>query len=255
MPYEAPNPTKLRIKPTYNTGDYGHDVSFPLTLMQASNVQTLTPSGASLHQTTENSALPIDEVLSFISESDKCEQLHAGNDTDFDKTWLIQPDMSFMSYKISVNIGFGLKVSAHTSGNVNLGNIHITLTELGLGSGDIVLKDLIIDAGAPNLTGTGEQITLFHADILDKIKFRNNKPVKLRIQTESSKSGTATYQVGMLPVFPLIKTAVPKIWLLSQCEIHAHATLDHAYPIWRDQDNDMLMDYSGCAEDEAGRCS
>ena len=66
MPYEAPNPTKLRIKPTYNTGDYGHDVSFPLTLMQASNVQTLTPSGASLHQTTENSALPIDEVLSFI---------------------------------------------------------------------------------------------------------------------------------------------------------------------------------------------
>ena len=163
--------------------------------------------------------------------------------------------MSFMSYKISVNIGFGLKVSAYTSGNVNLGYVHITLTELGLGSGDIVLKDLVIDAGAPNLGATGEQITLFHADILDKIKFRNNKPVKLRIQTESSKSGTATYQVGMLPVFPLIKTAVPKIWLLSQCEIHAHATLDHAYPIWRDQDNDMLMDYSGCAEDEAGRCS
>ena len=40
MSYEPPNPTKLRIKPTYNTGDYGHDVLLPLALAQSSNVQT-----------------------------------------------------------------------------------------------------------------------------------------------------------------------------------------------------------------------
>ena len=128
--YEIGNPTKLRAKPTYNIGDYGHDLSLPLLLAQASNVQTLTPSTASFHQTEHDSALPIDEVLSFISESDKCEQLHAGNDTDFDKTWLIQPDMSFFSYKIALNMGIGLKVSAYTSGNITVDNVHLTITRL-----------------------------------------------------------------------------------------------------------------------------
>ena len=247
--YEIGNPTKLRIKPTYNVGDYGHDLSLPLLLAQASNVQTLTPSTSSFHQTEHDSALPIDEVLSFISESDKCEQLHAGNDTDFDKTWLITPDMSFFSYKISLTFGIGLKVSAYTSGNITVDNIHLTLTEIGDGAGDIVIADLRIPTGASALSATGEQIIMFHADIMNKIKFNNSKPVKVRIQTETTKSGTATYQVGMLPVYPMIPTAVPKQWLLSQVEIHAHASLDHAFPIWRDSDNDQRLDYSGCSPD------
>lgn len=247
MSYEPPNPTKLRIKPTYNTGDYGHDVLLPLALAQSSNVQTLTPSTATFHQTEHESALPIDAFQMIASNSDKCLQLHTGNDTDFDKTWLIQPDMSFMSYKISLTMGIGLKVSAYTGGNITVDSVRLVLTELGLGSGDIILKDLTMSPGSASLSALGEQITIFHADILDKIKFRNNKPVTLRILINASKSGTATYQVGMLPIYPLVTTAAPKLWLTSQVEIHAHATLDHAYPIWRDQDNDMKLDYSGCA--------
>ena len=83
--------------------------------------------------------------------------------------------------------------------------------------------------------------------ILQKIKFTNNRPVSMRIRTVSSKSGTATYQIGMCPVYPMIPTAVPKPWLLSQVEIHAHASLDHAFPIWRDSDNDQRLDDSGCS--------
>ena len=245
--FEIGDPTKLRIKPTYNVGDYGHDVSFPLLLSQATNLVTLTPSTSSFHQTQHDSANPIDEVLSFISESDKCELLHNGNDTDFDKTWLIQPDMSFFSYKIALSFGIGLKVSAYTSGNITAESIRLTLTELGDGVGDIVIADLTIPTGASALSATGEQIIMFHADILQKIKFTNNRPVTMRIRTVSSKSGTATYQVGMLPVYPMIPTAVPKQWLLSQVEIHAHASLDHAFPIWRDSDNDQRLDYSGCS--------
>ena len=247
MEYELPDPTKLRIKPTYNVGDYGQDVHLPLTLSQASNVVTLTPSTASFHQTAHHSALPIDALLMFISESDKCELLHAGNDTNFDKTFLISPDMSFFSYKIALTFGIGLKVSAYTSGNVNVNNVHLTITEIGDGAGDTVIADLTVGAGASNLTATGEQITLFHADIIEPIKFTKSRPIKVRIQTEASKSGTATFQVGMLPVFPIIPTAVPKQWLLSQIEVHAHASLDHAFPIWRDQTNQEKMDYSGCS--------
>jgi len=247
--YEIGNPTKLRIKPVYDTGSYGHDLSLPLLLAQSTNLATLTPSTSSFHQTEHDSALPIDEVLSFISDSDKCELLHNGNDTDFDKTWLIQPDMTAWSYKIALNMGIGLKVSAYTSGNITVDNIHLTLTEVGDGAGDIVIADLRIPTGASALSATGEQIIMFHADIMNKIRFNNNKPIKVRLQTESTKSGTATYQVGILPVYPMIPTAVPKEWLLSQVEIHLHASLDHAFPIWRDSDNDQRLDYSGCSPD------
>ena len=247
MEYELPDPTKLRTKPVYNVGDYGEDVVFPLVLSQASNLATLTPSTASFHQTEHDSALPIDALARFVSNSDKCELLHAGNDTNFDKTFLISPDMSFFAYKIALTFGLGLKVSAHSSGNINVNNVHLTITEIGEGAGDTVIADLTVSAGSPNLTATGEQITLFHADIIQPIKFTKSRPIKVRIQTEASKSGTATFQVGMLPVFPIIPTAVPKQWLLSQVEIHAHASLDHAFPIWRDETNQEKMDYSGCS--------
>ena len=247
MEYELPDPTKLRTKPVYNVGDYGEDVVFPLVLSQASNLATLTPSTASFHQTEHDSALPIDALARFVSNSDKCELLHAGNDTNFDKTFLISPDMSFFAYKIALTFGLGLKVSAHSSGNINVNNVHLTITEIGEGAGDTVIADLTVSAGSPNLTATGEQITLFHADIIQPIKFTKSRPIKVRIQTEASKSGTATFQVGMLPVFPIIPTAVPKHWIESQIEVHAHASLDHAFPIWRDQTNQEKMDYSGCS--------
>ena len=244
-----PNPTRLRIKPVYDVGYFGHDIHLPLTISQTSNVQTLTPSTASFHQTLHDSAMPIDSVMQYISDSDKCQQLHAGNDTNFDQTWIIQPDMTFWSYKISLTMGIGLKVSAHSSGNININNVHLTLTEVGDGAGDTVIADLTIPCGSANLTGTGEQITLFHADIMNKIQFKNNKPIKMRIQTEASKSGTATFQVGMLPIYPTLAPAIPKVWLLSQVEIHAHGSLDHAFPIWRSENNQELMDYSGCGQD------
>tara|TARA_R100000781_G_scaffold78260_2_gene48485 strand:- start:71 stop:832 length:762 start_codon:yes stop_codon:yes gene_type:complete len=247
-----PNPTQLRIKPVYDTGSFGHDVTFPLPLAQATNLATLTPSTASFYQSTHDSALPVDELARFISESDKCELLHNGNDTDFDKTWILQPDMTAWTYKLALNFGVGLKVSAYTSGNVNAGNIHITITEIGDGAGDTVIEDLTIAIGSPNLTATGEQIIMFHADIVRPIKLNGGLPVKVRIQTESSKSGTATYQVGMLPVFPIIPTAVPKTWYESQVELHLHGDLTHAYPIWRSENNQELMDYSGCG---SGGCS
>ena len=242
-----PNPTQLRIKPVYDTGSFGHDVTFPLVLSQASNLSTLTPSTASFYQSTHDSALPIDQLARFISESDKCELLHAGNDTDINHTWLIQPDMTAWSYKIALTFGIGLKVSAYSSGNINAGNIKLTITQIGDGAGDTVIEDLTMAIGSPNLTATGEQIIMFHADIVRPIKFNNGLPVKVQIQTESSKSGTATYQIGMLPVFPIIPTAVPKQWIESQVELHLHGDLTHAYPIWRSENNDELMDYSGCA--------
>ena len=85
--------------------------------------------------------------------------------------------------------------------------------------------------------------------LLELQNWTNRSGIKMRIQTEASKSGTATFQVGMLPIYPTLAPAIPKVWLLSQVEIHAHGSLDHAFPIWRSENNQELMDYSGCGQD------
>ena len=244
MDYEIPNPTLLRIKPTANVLDYGHDLSLPLVLAQSTNVQDLTPSPATFHQTQHDSANPIDELLMFISESDKCLQVHSGNDTNFSTSFLFSPDMVAWIYKQAFTIGFGLKVSAFTSGTVNLGNIKITITQTG--NPEKVLLNQTVDAGSANLTATGEQITLFHFDFIQPVELDTGTPLKIDIETQVEETGTNTWQVGFLPCFPTLPTASPKEWIISQIEFHAHASLNHAYPIFRSENNDQRMDYSGC---------
>ena len=251
MSYEAPNPSKLRIKPTYNVGDYGKDILLPLVCTQSSNLQTLTPSTATFEFTPHDSAQPIDEQDIIISDTDKVQQLHASNDTAFTKSWIFTPDMSAFIYKISFNLGLGLKCSAFTSGTTNFGDITITITQLGEGSGDTVIWSRAYDAETTALAGTGELICNFHADILAPVKISNALPIKIDLTIAHSKTGTNTSQIGFLPFYPYVPTAVPKLFTVSAVSFHVHASLDHAFPIWRDQDNDQRLDYSGISAEQA----
>ena len=167
MSYEAPNPSKLRIKPTYNVGDYGKDILLPLVCTQSSNLQTLTPSTATFEFTPHDSAQPIDEQDIIISDTDKVQQLHASNDTAFTKSWIFTPDMSAFIYKISFNLGLCLKCSAFTIGSTNFCDITITISQLGEGSGDTVIWSRAYDAETTALAGTGELICNFHADRME----------------------------------------------------------------------------------------
>jgi len=249
--YEAPNPTKLRIKPTYNVGDFGHDLIIPLVCTQSSNVQTFTASGATFAFTPEDSAQPIDEQDVIISDTDKVQQLHAGNDTAFTKSWLYHPDMTAWLYKISFNIGLGLKCSAYTNGTTNFGDITITITQLGDGAGDKIIWSRAYDAETTALEATGELICNFHTDIVAPVKLTNALPVKIDVTIAHAKTGTNTSQIGFLPFYPYVPTAIPKLFTVSAVSFHVHASLDHAFPIWRDQDNDQRLDYSGLSAEQA----
>ena len=59
------------IKPTFNVGDYGHDVIIPLNCLTGSATTTLTPSTATFVQVLEGGRVPVDEVNQFITDSDK----------------------------------------------------------------------------------------------------------------------------------------------------------------------------------------
>jgi len=250
--YEAPDPTKLRIKPTYNVGDFGHDLVIPLVNTQSSNVQTLTASTATFEFTAEDSAQPIDEQDVIISDTDKVQQLHAGNDTAYTKSWVYHPDMTAWLYKISFNLGIGLKCSAFTNGTTNIGDVTITITQIGDGAGDKVIFSRAYDSQTTALTGTGELISNFHADIVAPVKLTNALPVKIDLTIGHTKTGTNTSQIGFLPFYPYVPTAVPKLFTVSSVAFHVHASLDHAFPIWRDQDNDQRLDYSGISAEQAG---
>ena len=218
------------IKPTYNVGDYGHDVIIPLNCLTGSATTTLTPSTATFVQVLDDGRVPVDEVNQFITDSDKMELIHAGNDTDYDTTFEWLPDMSIQAYKASFSVAVAMKVSAHTSGNFNIGNLIVTVTEQG--ASNRVIYTNTFASGAANLTGTGNSLHWFTADIVEAFQVFPNQPVKINLTLDTTLA-TGTSQAGIVSIAPYLKTAVLKSFNESVVALHVHAGLGHADDIFR----------------------
>ena len=227
------------IKPTYNVGDYGHDVIIPLNCLSGSTV-TLVPSSATFVQVLEDSRVPVDEVNQFITNSDEMAGVHPGDDTDFDTTWEWLPDMSFQAYKASFSIAVFMNVSAYTSGNFAISSVQLTMKVIGGGEGDQVIVNKIIDPGMSNMTSATSQIAILNVDTTTSEKIPD-KPITIQVKVNTS-SGSGTYQTGIVPLFCYFSAAVPKTWTTSSVVVHAHADLAHAFPIFRDEDNMNMID-------------
>ena len=185
----------------------------------------------------------VDEVNQFITDSDKMELIHAGNDTDFDTSFEWLPDMSFQAYKASFSLAVAMKVSSYTSGNFKISSVQLTMKSVGGGEGDVIIVDKILNPGMANMTGTNEQIAILNVDTKTSAKIAD-KSVTIQVKVNTD-SGTGTYQVGLVPLFCYFGAAVPKTWTTSSVVVHAHADLAHAFPIFRDEDNMNMLDRSG----------
>ena len=230
------------IKPTFNVGDYGHDVIIPLNCLSGSTV-TLVPSTSTFVQVLEDGRVPVDEVNQFITDSDKIELIHSGDDSDFDTTFEWLPDMSFQAYKASFSVAVAMKVSAYTSGNFAISSVQLTMKVIGGGEGDQVIVDKIVNPGMANMTSATEQVAILNIDTKTSAKIAD-KPVSIQVKVNTS-SGSGTYQCGLVPLFCYFGAAVPKTWTTSSVVVHAHADLAHAFPIFRDEDNMNMLDRSG----------
>jgi hypothetical protein len=228
------------IKPTYDVANYGHDISLPLNCLSGSNTATLTPSTATFVQVLDDGRVPIDEVDLFITDSDKMELVHAGNDTDADFSWEWTPDMSAQAYQVSFNFAVGMKVSAYTSGNFKMSDIQVIMKQVGGGEGDFVYLNKIIDPGMANMVGVAEQVAIINFSTTVSAKVFD-KPLTFQIKVNTD-SGVGTYQTGIIPLFCYFGSAVPKTWTTSSVIMHVHADLAHAFPIFRDQDNMNMLD-------------
>jgi len=229
------------IKPTYNVGDYGHDVIIPLNCLSGSTV-TLVPSTSTFVQVLEDGRVPVDEVNQFITNSDEMAGVHAGDDTDYDTTFEYLPDMSFNAYKASFSLAVFMNVSAYTSGNFAISSVQLTMKVIGGGEGDQIIIDKIINPGMANMTSATSQVAILNIDTKTSAKIPD-KPLTIRVKVNTS-AGSGTYQCGIVPVFCYFGTAVPKTWTTSSVIVHAHADLAHAFPIFRDEDNMNMLDRS-----------
>ena len=228
------------IKPTYDVSNFGTDITLPFNSITGTGQTTLTPSTATFVQVLEDSRIPIDETTMFITDSDKMELVHAGNDTDFDESFVWTPDMSSQAYLLSFSFAVGMKVSAYTSGNFKISDVQVVCNQIGGGEGAVTVVNKIIDPGMANMVSTAEQVAIINFSTKSSVKVFD-KPLTFQIKVNTD-SGVGTYQTGLIPLFCYFGSAVPKTWTISSVLMHIHADLGHAFPIFRDEDNMNMLD-------------
>jgi len=228
------------IKPTYDVSNFGTDITLPFNSITGTGQTTLTPSTATFVQVLEDSRIPIDETTMFITDSDKMELVHAGNNTDFDESFVWTPDMSSQAYLLSFSFAVGMKISAYTSGNFKISDVQVVCNQIGGGEGSVTVVNKIIDPGMANMVSTAEQVAIINFSTASAVKVFD-KPLTFQIKVNTD-SGTGTYQTGLIPLFCYFGSAVPKTWTTSSVLMHIHADLGHAFPIFRDEDNMNMLD-------------
>ena len=226
MPHEVGSQVKLL--PTYGVDNTGIDVFLPVGNDTSLTAQSFTISTATLTQSTDGGKVSMDHHT-LLSDADTVHLLHQGNDTAFDQTYRWRPDMSAMVYKTRILLAVGVNVSAYTSGNVDLSNCIITITEVG--SNNNVLFQQTFPITMAVISSAVGSYFILDADFTTIFKVWSGNPLDVRIEIPvATKTGTATAQTGILPLFAFSAPAQLKPFTLSGVTFHIHASLDHADP-------------------------
>ena len=231
MPHTNGNiqPSQVKSLAVYDVGSYGEDLWLPLTDVGLTET-ALTFSTATVTRDTHDGKQPVDTYPRVFSDTDSGLLLNEGNNTIYNQTYTLDPDMSAIVYKISLNFCAVLTVSAYTSGTYNLGSLHIKITERS--TNDRLLYENTFTSGAGNRTSTGTDIHWFTQDIVESIKVNKGNPVDIQLDLITT-SGSGTRQEGYAPVAPLLKTAVMKPFFESGISLHVHPDLSHADGVFK----------------------
>jgi len=227
MPHEVGSQVKLL--PTYGVDNTGIDVFLPVGNDTSLTAQSFVISTATLTQSTDGGKVSMDHQDTLLSDADTVHLLHQGNDTAFDQTYRWRPDMSAMVYKTRILLAVGVNCSAYTSGNIDLSNCIITITEVG--SNNNVLFQQTFPITMAVISSAVGSYFILDADFTTIFKVWSGNPLDVRIEIPvATKTGTATAQTGILPLFAFSAPAQLKPFTLSGVTFHIHASLDHADP-------------------------
>ena len=254
MSYIDHPPQHAKIKPVYDVSNYGEDLSIQfgidnLTLQSF----TMSASTTAVFKSTETvdlsgsatTVFPVEDMDLIGSDIDVFGIAHEGDDTAFNRIYVFEPDMTAMIYKASVKMAFALNVSALTNGSCDIASVSFIISQVVNGVTE-KMDEFVVPATLTALTATGTQVFIIVADRhYTTFKAIKGQPITVQIIVNETQSGTNTRQVGIMPLFPFQKAAVLKPVTSSVLSLHIHATLDHAFPVFRDQNAVQLLDYSG----------
>ena len=223
-------PSNVKSLAVYDVASYGTDLFLPLTDVGLTET-ALTFSGVTMTRDTSDSNQPLDSFPRVYSDTDSGLLLNEGSNTVYNQTYTLDPDMTAVIYKLSLNFCAVLTCSAYTSGGLNIGGLHIKISERS--SNDRLLYENTFQSGAATLGATGTSMHWFTQDIVETIKVRKGNPIDIQLNLITVVTGTNTRQEGYAPVAPYLKTAVMKSFYESGISLHLHPDLSHADGVFK----------------------
>jgi len=223
-------PSQVKSLAVYDVASYGTDLFLPLTDVGLTET-ALTFSGVTMTRDTSDSNQPLDSFPRVYSDTDSGLLLNEGSNTVYNQTYTLDPDMTAVIYKFSLNFCAVLTCSAYTNGGLNIGGLHIKISERS--SNDRLLYENTFQSGAGTLSATGTSMHWFTQDIVETIKVRKGNPIDIQLNLITVVTGTNTRQEGYAPVAPYLKTAVMKQFYESGISLHLHPDLSHADGVFK----------------------
>jgi len=223
-------PSNVKSLAVYDVASYGTDLFLPLTDVGLTET-ALTFSGVTMTRDTSDSNQPLDSFPRVYSDTDSGLLLNEGSNTVYNQTYTLDPDMTAIIYKISLNFCAVLTCSAYTNGGLNIGGLHIKISERS--SNDRMLYENTFQSGAATLAATGTSMHWFTQDIVETIKVRKGNPIDIQLNLITTVTGTNTRQEGYAPVAPYLKTAVMKSFYETGISLHLHPDLSHADGVFK----------------------
>ena len=232
MPHatSAIQPSKVKAVATYGIDAYGEDLFLPFTDVGLTET-ALVFSTAVVSRDVEDSNQPMDDFPAVYSAVDAGVLLNEGDNTAFSQAYSFVPDMTAIIYAIHLVFPAVVTCSAFTSGTLNVGALHIKITERS--TNNRLLYENTFQSNAANLTGTGTSLHFFQRDIVETIKIEKGNPIDILVELVTVTTGTNTRQEGYTTLAPYLKTAVLKRFTPAGIALHLHADLSHADGVYK----------------------
>jgi len=223
-------PSNVKAVAVYDIASYGTDLWLPLTDVGLTET-ALTFSGVTMTRDTTDGNQPLDTFPRVYSDTDSGLLLNEGNNTIYNQTYTLDPDMTAILYKVSLNFCAVLTCSSYSNGGLNIGGLHIKISERS--SNDRLLYENTFQSGAATLSATGTSMHWFTQDIVETIKVRKGNPIDIQLNLITVVTGTNTRQEGYAPIAPYLKTAVMKSFYETGISLHLHPDLSHADGVFK----------------------
>tara|TARA_R110000751_G_scaffold39943_1_gene95056 strand:+ start:497 stop:1255 length:759 start_codon:yes stop_codon:yes gene_type:complete len=230
-------------KPTYDISGYGEDLFLPITT-DTLTLQAITWSA--VDELLQEHSEDLEAYSRLVSDIDSLGILHEGDGTRFTRQYDFLTDMSAFCYKFNLTFAVALDVTAYTSGNHSIDSVTVNFYELLPDKTQLrQIATMLHDTNMGNIGAVETKVAIMHFEGNTPFKVNNGNYLRCEIIFNSTDTGTATSFEGIMPYFYCQEGSLAKTMIESGLEMHLHASLDHAFPIFRDQSVVNKVDYSG----------